>query len=452
MSAPEGWYADPSDASGERWWDGVAWAAHTRPLSIPDPVAAPELTTDPAPVIALDPLPVLEPLATYEPLPALEPLPAFEPAFDAVPGLEPVAGFAAVPVLEPLPALEPLLVGAGAPYTGGAAGAAQHPIAHPSVTPQPVVAAPVTYVAPPTVDPEAFTPSSSHLVGAGAVGHAPAVDSFNLGGASSAGGYSGSTFGGGSFGGGGGGQFGGAGQVTRLGASSNGWTPELNGAATALSVRRGPKLTTVLLVTLVVAALGAVAYFVVLPRYRDQQAIATASSTESVLPHVAPRTLAGERRATVPGLNTAALAKGFTDDGAAWAWTSAYRGKTFTSFYLASALPTSSQPDAVRALTSPEAAATLLGEVSQGLLQASGGNVSAGKATEYDDKVVGKTWCVPVSARGQGGGMCLWTSGKEMLAVMMLPGNEVSTAKRTLKALLEMKALTATVGARAATK
>jgi hypothetical protein len=27
-----GWYADPADAAGQRWWDGVAWTAHVRPV------------------------------------------------------------------------------------------------------------------------------------------------------------------------------------------------------------------------------------------------------------------------------------------------------------------------------------------------------------------------------------------------------------------------------------
>ena len=28
-----GWYPDPSGAPDERWWDGAAWSAHTRPVS-----------------------------------------------------------------------------------------------------------------------------------------------------------------------------------------------------------------------------------------------------------------------------------------------------------------------------------------------------------------------------------------------------------------------------------
>lgn len=33
-----GWYPDPADAAGQRWWDGVGWTAHVRPVAQP-PVA-----------------------------------------------------------------------------------------------------------------------------------------------------------------------------------------------------------------------------------------------------------------------------------------------------------------------------------------------------------------------------------------------------------------------------
>ncbi|MEV4351616.1 DUF2510 domain-containing protein [Actinoplanes sp. NPDC049596] len=45
---PPGWYADPSDASAMRWWDGRQWADFVRPTSpaqLPSPTATSESTT-----------------------------------------------------------------------------------------------------------------------------------------------------------------------------------------------------------------------------------------------------------------------------------------------------------------------------------------------------------------------------------------------------------------------
>lgn len=33
MSAPAGWYPDPSDGSRQRWWDGAQWTAHASPAA-----------------------------------------------------------------------------------------------------------------------------------------------------------------------------------------------------------------------------------------------------------------------------------------------------------------------------------------------------------------------------------------------------------------------------------
>ena len=33
-SPTPGWYPDPSGAAQERWWDGTAWSAQTRPVSV----------------------------------------------------------------------------------------------------------------------------------------------------------------------------------------------------------------------------------------------------------------------------------------------------------------------------------------------------------------------------------------------------------------------------------
>jgi hypothetical protein len=45
-SAAAGWYPDPVEGAGERWWDGTAWSQHTR--SVPT-VAPPVPAAQPAP-------------------------------------------------------------------------------------------------------------------------------------------------------------------------------------------------------------------------------------------------------------------------------------------------------------------------------------------------------------------------------------------------------------------
>ncbi|MCX5202334.1 DUF2510 domain-containing protein [Streptomyces sp. NBC_00237] len=45
MTTPPGWYQDPSAPTQERWWDGQAWSAHTRPPGQPQqPPAQPPQT------------------------------------------------------------------------------------------------------------------------------------------------------------------------------------------------------------------------------------------------------------------------------------------------------------------------------------------------------------------------------------------------------------------------
>ena len=50
---------------------------------------------------------------------------------------------------------------------------------------------------------------------------------------------------------------------------------------------------------------------------------------------------------------------------------------------------------------------------------------------------------MPVTASGVQGGYCLWTSGKELLQTLSLPGLQEVAAKSTLDALAQMaKAVT----------
>ncbi|TQK43441.1 uncharacterized protein DUF2510 [Streptomyces sp. SLBN-118] len=40
MTTPAGWFPDPNTPGTERWWDGTAWTAHTRPVQAQVPVPA----------------------------------------------------------------------------------------------------------------------------------------------------------------------------------------------------------------------------------------------------------------------------------------------------------------------------------------------------------------------------------------------------------------------------
>lgn len=40
MTTPAGWYPDPNVPGSERWWDGAAWTAHTRPVQAHAPAQA----------------------------------------------------------------------------------------------------------------------------------------------------------------------------------------------------------------------------------------------------------------------------------------------------------------------------------------------------------------------------------------------------------------------------
>jgi hypothetical protein len=60
LAPSAGWYADPTDAAGERWWDGVGWTTHVRPVPVP-PVPVPAVAVAPAAPLAQQPQAVAEP-------------------------------------------------------------------------------------------------------------------------------------------------------------------------------------------------------------------------------------------------------------------------------------------------------------------------------------------------------------------------------------------------------
>ncbi len=65
MTPPQaGWYADPENAAGERWWNGSGWSDHKRDSTTGSVPAAPEVAAVP-PVVA----PAAAPGSPYAPVP-----------------------------------------------------------------------------------------------------------------------------------------------------------------------------------------------------------------------------------------------------------------------------------------------------------------------------------------------------------------------------------------------
>jgi hypothetical protein len=194
--------------------------------------------------------------------------------------------------------------------------------------------------------------------------------------------------------------------------------------------------------TLLILALGLaiVAAFcvVAVPRYLVSRDQGIAAQQPDVLSRTAPATLAGQKRARQNDAAFAGAAKDLRSQGAAWSWSTTYgHGSALTS-YLAADVPLDSRDDAVRALSSHDAASALLASVSKPLFAPAGGTVVLGTATEYASPVGGKTWCMQVTASGIADGYCLWTNGKEWLAVLSTPGLETTAGKSTLTALAQL--------------
>ncbi|MGW9122242.1 DUF2510 domain-containing protein [Streptomyces sp. NPDC055663] len=57
-ATPPGWYPDAAAAGTDRWWDGTAWTAHTRPTAAPQAFGPPEPVVTPAPQAFGPPEPV----------------------------------------------------------------------------------------------------------------------------------------------------------------------------------------------------------------------------------------------------------------------------------------------------------------------------------------------------------------------------------------------------------
>ena len=474
MVSPEaGWYADPTDPSAVRWWDGAAWSAQTRPAprelalagaavgassasagvgASPSPAHASPAhaspTHAPTPAPAPDPV-VMATAAAATDLPAVvtigaDPTPAPVAAAPAAPATTPHAATPAPAPTPPAPAAAhetatseaPAVVdrsrpGARPPVTSAPEHAAPHvdPVAPEDEGPvdrsRPGARRPST-PAPPPVE-VAMPPAAAAPIKPGATpGSTPSQPSAAWIDAN----YPTTPAGGGSG-------FGAAPQ--RFGGSSPMGAPA--------KIPRPPmhwKIPVAIAVVLVLV-LGAAAA-VGVPRYFASKAQAQAALAPDVLTRTAPKTLSGQRKVALPGMNATAVAQQLTGAGAAWAWAQAYGTRDAFTLYVASDVPVVDRADAVRALTSHDAAAELIARMSAGLTTGSSGRAVAGTPVDYASPVGGKSWCMPLTVSGVAGGYCLWTSGKEFLQVLTMPGIEQVSAKSTMTALKQMAAAVTKAG------
>ncbi len=409
MSPQAGWYADPTDPSALRWWDGEQWTTQTQPapreLALAGASSMPAAAAASAAPAALAPAPPAS--AASSVIPTLAPLivdphPArthtADPVRIAVPEPAVADRSAPVPRAEPAATLSKPAAAAHPAGTVMPRGTAQVELGA-------AAAAAATWVDPPSA---AVSGTTSQWAGPS-----------------------------------GGGQ--------RNQSSRTGFSPEPSAHAAALKSERNWGKTIAVLVV-VALVLGAGGFFLV-PRYLAIKAQEVAAEQPNVLTHTAPAVLAGQRRASTPGAPARSAAQSLTTQGAAWAWAGTYGTRGAYTAYVASDVPMGSRADAVRAMSSRDAAKTLLGQLSKGLDAGATGSVLLGAPTEYASTVGGKTWCMPITVSGISGGYCLWTSGKEYLQVLSLPGLEQVAAKSGLTSLSQMAAVvTRTAAVKSAAK
>lgn len=418
MSAAAGWYADPSDPAWVRYWDGTAWSADAHPA------AAVPRAAEPA---------------------AAAPVPTLAPAAAPVPSLEPLAP---VPVM----VREPVAVGAGAPIPTLEPLA---PVAAAASVTTPVVTTPVATTAAParpepvrTLDPGPAAPAASpsapvsagfepdplgtepahgrHPIDRPAAtlpGNAPweAAAPVRPGGTGAVGGA----------------RFGGTGAPSGPVVRSGSAAPIAVGAPGSGG---GHLVRNLVIGVVVLALLGAAYTFGVGPKLKERQALATAASTPVLLPHAAPRALAGQKPMAAPGINPSATASTATQQGSTWAWGASYGKGAERTVYVAADVPADARADAVHAQTDPAAAERLISTISTRLPISASAITSGVPSREYGSEVGGKAWCMPVTLNGNGGGWCVWTNGREMLQVLSFPSVQEMSAKHTLAALEQLAA------------
>lgn len=424
MTAAAGWYADPTDASSVRWWDGERWTAETRPApQAPAPAvheaAAVQQVAESAYERELVGAGVgssgaaLAASAVYAhaeadsgPVPSLEPRHTPPAPVTAFAGTTVSTDSTAVPSLAPAPA--PAVV---APVMAQAAPvqAAFAPEPEPEVDrsrpgaplPEDIpVARPTTsgYAAP--LDVSALPPSTaapSHVVRPGFTG-AP------LGGAA----------------------------AFNVMSSSTGMAGE-PASGHAIAYRQPSHWKRTLVVTLLVLAVLAAGAAVGVPRFLDSKAAAAAESAPQIVPAKAPAAYAGVRRSGAPTTSLSALAARLRSDGAPWAWSQGYHSNDATTLVLAASLGSPERALAYRALTDHTKAMDLVNGVVADV--SSGTRDVPGQPVQYLSPVGGSIWCLPYASDGIGGGLCVWTNGGQILVSRSLPGVADSAAHTMLAEL-----------------
>lgn len=397
MSPQPGWYADPTDPTAVRWWDGGQWTTETRPA--PRELAM----AGPAAAVAAVAVPALAPAATPAPVVVPSPAPVVVDVVADTPHLVPTQHRApGTTAATPPPPLQTTYEPEVAPVDRSRPGGGTAPVRR---APTSNLTTPWVDDSLPTTTPHAGVPAGGFIAGGSTTGFGATGPSGNM-----RGGFS-------------------AGPSMDFSAVGHAGTPH--------ETRHWGR--TVVLLTLGLALVAAFC-IVAVPRYLAARAQGIAAEQPDVLSHTAPATLAGQRRAAKVDAGFASVAKDLRTQGATWSWGSSYGTRAATTSYLASDVPVDSRDEAVKALTSHDAANELLASMSRRILP--GGGVVLGTATEYASPVGGKTWCMQVTATGTANGYCVWTNGKEWLAVLTNPGLETSAGKSTLTALAQLAKIT----------
>ncbi|HEV7743006.1 MAG TPA: DUF2510 domain-containing protein [Pseudolysinimonas sp.] len=126
-----GWYADPENDAGDRWWNGASWSEDRRArdaVPVP-PVAVPPVPESPVPVspVAAPPVPVSPVAAPPVPVP-----PVAAPPVPVSPVAAPPVAVPPVPVPPvPVPPVTPAAPGRPNPYAASAAASPGFPSAAP---------------------------------------------------------------------------------------------------------------------------------------------------------------------------------------------------------------------------------------------------------------------------------------------------------------------------------